>query len=388
MRSAQQIGSWPRFCERRRMRKTALLDTLHRRRPLHEEHRMTTHRGWKGLGRDRRLLAAGGLSLILLRFPITPAFAGPLTIFEIQFTDDAMGRSSHEGEVIDCVGGIVVSKFRGTRPRVILQDPGAPAGWGGIQVKDWTMTHLFDHVELGDWVEVTNVLVEEFYGTTILQWQSTYNPGFRVISRGNPLPPPILVPVANIPAPLERPYDEWWVDSHDAEQHESSRMIVRDVTVTRMMLGAHNDNYNLQTPAGYDCWAADYMNEDRSSSGYHSFVTTDQHFCAVVGIFEQYTIIVPEWEHWDYYQLITLETASLAMCGDGDGDGGVGLADWPRFWECVTGPVCDSGVCNPPAWTVAPLEADVERCLMMDQDYDGDVDLRDAAEFHVRCGGV
>jgi hypothetical protein len=306
----------------------------------------------------------------------------PLSIYEIQFTTDMAGRSDHEGGVVDCVGGIVVGKYAGSRPRVILQDPTYPEGWGGIQVKDWTITDLFESVQVGDWVELTNVKVEEFRGTTLLQWQTQYFPSFRVISRGNPLPPPLVVSAAEIPAPIGYPGDEWYVVDHDAERYESMRVAVRLAAVTRMHLGKAADNYNLKSPDGEDCWAADYMNGSREPSGYHEFVGIGVEFCAVVGILEQYTYLP---DGWDYYQLLTMDTGDLVICGDHDSDTDVDLADWPRLALCHTGPLCDGEPegCNPPAWTWPATGLSVEHCLMMDMDGDGDVDLRDVAGFEI-----
>ena len=319
------------------------------------------------------LALIGGAAPIAMAPPIEP-----LTIHEIQSNTTDGDASEYDWEIVDCVGGIVVGKSTQTRFRIMLQDPEYPDGWGGIQVKDSTPGDLFHNVNLGDWVELTNVFVEEFRGGTFLQYEADNFPDFSVASEGNPLPPPILVPVTEIPAPLESPGDEWYVENHDAEPYESMRLIVRDVTVTGKDMGKAQDNYNLQTPDGNNCWAADYMNEDLRPSGYHDFVTRWQHFCAVTGLLEQYTDLL---NGYDYYQLITLKTADLAICGDGDSDAEVDLDDLPRFDECLGGPLCDDapGGCNPPAWTEPGFELPIQRCLMMDLDYDGDVDLHDFA---------
>jgi hypothetical protein len=152
------------------------------------------------------------------------------------------------------------------------------------------------------------------------------------------------------------------------------RLVVRDVVVTEKGgLGKATDNYNLRDSQDDDCWAADYMNEAKAGE-FHPFVEEGQHFCAVGGLFEQYT-----GGRFDYYQLITLTTADLAICGDGDSDGDVDLDDMPRFAECLAGPACDSAPdgCDLPVWTQTPPDLDVQHCLMMDLDYDGDADLFD-----------
>lgn len=332
-------------------------------------------------------VAGRALSVTLLAAGGWQAAAQPLTIYEIQSNTVDGDASTYHLQVVDCTGGICVAKFGGTRPRLILQDAAYPTGWGAIQVKDWIYPYdMFNDVQLGDCVEFTNMLVEEYRGTTFLQRQSAYDPGHAIVSQGNPLPAPIIVSVSGIPAPLYDPDHPngpgWYVENHDAEPYESMRLVVRDVTITQMNLGKAVDNYNLQTPGGDDCWAADYMNDDVGPWGYHPFVEIDQHFCAVAGVFEQYTRLSTR---WDYYQLITTGTPDLAICGDGNADGTAAPDDSSRCAECFTGPQCDGqpAGCDPPAWTVDPPRLNVQYCLMMDFDYDGDVDLTDFATFQL-----
>ena len=328
------------------------------------------------------------IGIVLAVGCVTPvATADPLTIYQVQYTTSDDGGSDYDGPPpIDCAGGIVVAQYQGFRPRLILQDPNSPNEWGAIQAKDWTGTlELFNNVQIGDWVEFTNMLVEEFRGTTMLQWQTPYSPTFNIVSQENPPPPHIIVEVSEMPAPIEGPPGEWYVENHDAEHLESMRLIVRDVTVTAKDLGKAVDNYSLQNAAGEDCWASDYMNEDVGSWDYHDFVTIGQHFCAVAGVFEQYTRTV---DGWDYYQLLSGTTADLMICGDGDTDGDADLDDFPRFVECLVGPLCDNepGGCNPPVWTGPAAQLPIRHCLMMDLDYDGDVDLRDYVDLQVMLG--
>lgn len=303
-------------------------------------------------------------------FGLGYAKAQSLSIYEIQSNTDPNGDASvYDGQIVDCNGGVCVAKFPGSRPRLILQDPAHPDGWGGIQVKDWTAGDLYDNVEIGDWVALTNMLVEEYRGTTYLQWQTEHNPGYAIASQGNPLPRPLLVSVSDIPAPLYNPdANGWFVENHDAEPYESMRLIVRNVTVTAMDLGKAVDNYDLANPAGDSCWASDYMNEDIGPWGYHPFVEVDRHFCAVAGVFEQYTKLT---SGWDYYQLLTTTTADLVICGDSNGDEDVDLQDFLAFQTCFTGPggVLDYG------------------CEFADLDADNDVDLQDFLGFQVAYTG-
>ena len=136
-----------------------------------------------------RIVALTGVVMILVG-PV--ALGDPLSIYELQYTTNPTGESEYVDQVVDCSGGIVILKFAGFRPRVILYDPAHPDAWGGIQVKDWSTTlDLFDHVELGDWISLTNVTVEEFRGTTFLQWYTTEDPGFTIVSQGHAIPDPI-----------------------------------------------------------------------------------------------------------------------------------------------------------------------------------------------------
>lgn len=281
--------------------------------------------------------ASAALLVMLLAASAPEAAAQPLTIYQIQSNTVNGDASIYDGQVVDCVGGICVAKYAGSRPRLILQDPNYPDGWGAIQVKDWISPfQMFNEVEIGDWVEFTNMLVEEFRGTTLLQRQAAHNPGYNIVSRNNPLPPPLVVCVCEIPAPLYDPITQgWYVKNHDAEPYESMRIIVRDLTVTEMNLGKAVDNYNLQKPGGDDCWATDYMNENVGPWGYHPFVQVGQNFCTVGGVFEQYTQLT---SGWDYYQLATMRTADLGICGDLNCDGEVTFADIDPFVLALSGP--------------------------------------------------
>lgn len=314
------------------------------------------------------------------------SYADELSIYDVQYTTDPNGDSPYEdGLTHDVVGGIVTGKWSRGVPRVYLQDP-AHLTWGGIVVKDFTDDGEFTNgVAVRDRVDLRNVYIEESRGNTTLHYGGDLAPNaeFSILGSDNPLPPPIIVSVSDIPAPVEDGEGNWYVGDYGAEPYEAMRMIVRDVTVTEKHLGKNSDNYNLQTPYDDSCWAADYMNEEVEATDYHRFVMSEQHFCAVAGLFEQYK---NRPTGWDYYQLVTWTTVDLALCGDADSDGNVDLDDVPRFHECLLGPVCNDAGCNPPAWWQPPGNLPVEYCLMMDMDYDGDVDLRDFADVQVIFG--
>ena len=265
--------------------------------------------------------------------------AQSLSIYDIQYTTNPTGDSNYNGSVIDCTGGICVGKFEGNRPRLILQDPNYPDGWGGIQTKDWIYPYdMFNDVRIGDWVELTNMLVEEHVGTTFLQRQSAYNPGYNIVSQGNPLPPWLEVTVAQIPAPVYDPNNPngpgWYVENHDAELYESMLLEVRCVTETAKDWGAKVDIYSLEDADENVCWATDYMNEDVGPWDYHPLTfETGKHFCAIRGVFEQYTRLE---EQWDYYQLVTLWGGDVGLCGDLNCDGSVNSLDVDPFVLALT----------------------------------------------------
>lgn len=249
------------------------------------------------------------------------ALAEPYSIHDIQYVDLSEvpdGTSPKHGEVVDCRGGIVTHKDMGSRPRLLLQDPDYPDGWGAIQVKDW-FSYSFANVAVGDWVEFTNVTVEDYRGTTFLQyWDANpdgSSPSFAIVSNNNPVPESLQVAVNEIASPREDPGDPgcWYVADHSAEKFESMWLRVSDVVVTEKDGGKAADNYTLQSTANPEdansnCWATDYLNGDVIDGDYHAFVEQGQRFCCVTGVLEQYTKLSAG---WDYYQLLTTGTGDL-----------------------------------------------------------------------------
>jgi hypothetical protein len=230
-----------------------------------------------------------------------------MSILDIQYVDltvDPAGNSPYDEQIVDCDGGIVTHIIGGFRPRLVLQDPNDPAGWGGIQVKGWNGGDTFAGIGVGDLVSLSDVLVEEYRGNTFLQVGGSLAPDavVTVESFGNPLPSPKLVTLDEIPAPLEdleNPGD-WYVEDHRAEKYEAMLLVVEDVTVTTMGLGKADDNYNLHNASG-DAWATDYAASPADLVGdYLPPIELGAQFDRVVGVLEQYTN-----EGWDYYQLLT-----------------------------------------------------------------------------------
>jgi hypothetical protein len=286
----------------------------------------------------RRMIAV----TVLCVWGVLPSMAGDgvLTIREIQYTESPDGASDYNGQVIDCAGGVVVVKWTGSRPRLIVQDPNASDGWGGIQVKGW-VSDAFAAVNVGDWVQLERVFVEENRGTTFLQyWDDNPDgslPVLTVVSRGHALPHPLITDVNEIKAPEYLLLDDAWVAAdHGAERFESMLLQIRNVEVIAQGLGKAQDNYELRSfsdpiDPNAHCWASDYMNRNRVKPAlYLSGIETGRRFRAVTGVLEQYTSLG---DGYDYYQLLTLSEASVVgLCpADLDRDGDVDLWDSKDF---------------------------------------------------------
>ena len=83
------------------------------------------------------------LTLVVIFCSEINVLAEPLSIFEIQYTTDVNGNSDLNGNIVDCLGGIVTHKRGGGRPRLVVQDPNYPDGWSAIQVKPSTYYVIF-----------------------------------------------------------------------------------------------------------------------------------------------------------------------------------------------------------------------------------------------------
>jgi len=258
-----------------------------------------------------------------------------LSIYEIQYTENPDGSSYYDQQDVNCTGGIVIHKSPSwVRPKLTLYDPNYPYGWGGIMAKDIEWTGAFDDVNVGDWVSFTNVLVEEFKGTTFLQYLIENDSNLAIVSRNNPLPKPLPVRVDEIAAPLEG-IDSWLVTDHNAEKYEGMLIKVIDVNVKDIGCGKAYDNYILESNVdpNLTCWASDYMNIDKGGGPiYHPYVTISQNFCGVSGIIEQYAGVV-EGIDYDYYQLLTTctEDFTINQTADFDDDCDVDSLDFSSF---------------------------------------------------------
>jgi hypothetical protein len=284
------------------------------------------------------------VKMMIIRISITIATlmfamqvqAAELSIYDIQYTADPNGDSPQNGNIVNCKGGIVIHKAPTGKPRLIVQDPAYPAGWGAIQVKDLFGIGVFDDVNVGDWISLTNVLVEEYKGTTFLQYIQENNAGFEIRSSGNSLPRPLVVTVDQIAAPIEG-LDTWLVADHNAEKYESMLIKVVNVNVKDIGYGKAFDNYILASNVdpNFICWASDYMNADKEKGLiYHPIIEPGKNFCGVTGVLEQYTDI-QDGIYYDYYQLLTTSSDDFTVeqIADLDGDCDVDFIDFGIFTE-------------------------------------------------------
>lgn len=297
---------------------------------MHSETNSLVYELFQEQGMRRTICVAQALVWILA---FVSALQGEeLSIYEIQYTEDVNGTSPQDGNIVNCEGGIVIHKWTGSRTRLTLYDPNYPDSWGGIMVKDRYGVGVFADVNVGDWVSLSKVQVEEFLGTTFLQYKAEHDPNYWIVSRDNPLPEPLTVGVDEIAAPIEGP-NQWVVADHNAERYEGMLIKVADVNVVDLGYGKAYDNYVLQSnrDPNFACWASDYMNEDNVAI-YHPYVQIGQRFCGVAGILEQYTA-EDDGIYYDYYQLLTTTTTDFLMeqYGDLNYDCGVDFFDFAVF---------------------------------------------------------
>ena len=265
---------------------------------------------------------------------IRPIRAAELSIFDIQYTADPNGQSPHNGSIIDCTGGIVTHKPPTGKPRLIIQDPADPEGWGAIQVKDLFNTGIFADVDVGDWISLTNVLVEDNKGTTFLQYIEDNKAGFTIVSTNNPQPEPLVVTNDEISAPIED-FEAWIVKNHDAEKYEAMLIKVINVNVKDTGYGKAYDNYILASNVdpNLSCWVSDYMNAGKDKGQiYHPYIEPGLNLCGVTGVLEQYTG-EQEGISYDYYQLLTTSTEDFVIdqVADLDDDCDVDFVDFGIF---------------------------------------------------------
>ena len=281
------------------------------------------------------------LIMIIIMMTIALASAGAaqadeLSIYEIQYTTDPNGASGQHGNIVDCLGGIVIDKTTGSRTKLTLYDPNYADGWGGIMAKDRNGAGIFADVNVGDWISFTSIEVEDYRGTTFLQFKAENNSGFTIVSTNNPLPRPLVVTVDEMAAPVEG-LDTWLVAGRSAEKYEAMLVKVVNVSVQDLGYGKAYDNYILASNADPNstCWVSDYMNTGKDKGEiYHPYIEPGRNFCGVTGILEQYTR-EQDGIYFDYYQLLTTSTEdfTIEQIADLDGDCDVDFADFGIFTE-------------------------------------------------------
>ena len=245
----------------------------------------------------RRFGCALSIALALMALPAL-TYAQDLSIYDVQSNTSDGDASIYNGQIHNVTGGIVTHLWAGWQTRVYIQNPNFPE-WGAICVKDFEGGELADAVQLGDWVSFSNILIEEYRGTTFLQYDRTASPdvAFSIDSQSNPVPEATLLTAADLIVPVNHAASEPW---------ESMIVRLEDVTVGAMDLGKAEDNYELMQ--GNDvAWGADYMNAD-AGGPYHPWIYSGALLDSITGLVEQYTKLT---DGWDYYQLLTRSSADI-----------------------------------------------------------------------------
>ena len=225
--------------------------------------------------------------------------ADDLTIYNVQYTTDPSGESPYYNQFHNVTGGVVTHIREGSWPRIYLQDPEQMDGWGAIYVLD--VEHELGGIQVGDWVNFTDLHVNEKRGTTYLDYEATaFNPslGFEIVSHDNPVPEPITLTAADLPihpAP----------DNHLlTEPYESMLATLEDLTVGALGFGKADDNYELWQ-GDEVAWGTDYFTAPSYDPFYHPAIQPGAFLESITGIVEQYTKDPDQPDGWDYYQLCT-----------------------------------------------------------------------------------
>jgi len=215
------------------------------------------------------------------------------TIPQLQTSSASLDwKSPHQGEIVQCTGGIVTHKFS---QRIVLQDPSAGNEWAAIEVRGYPVYPT--GISVGDSVVFTNVYVDEYRGVTTLQYYSASS--HTVISSGHPLPDPLPVPVWNLRYPAH---------PEDAERYAAMLVSLTErVTIGARDLGKNGDNYEIVSDLGDTAWGSDYGNMDIDSTYY---VASGQCYQRLTGILQRYDNDA----EWDYYQLLPRSIGDYVPC--------------------------------------------------------------------------
>ena len=112
-----------------------------------------------------------------------------LSVYDIQFTEDASGNSAYMDQVVTVTGIVsAVNWYSGSSDTHFCMSDAAGGEWSGVYAYNFDF-----EVELGDEIEVT-ATVQEYYGLTELSSLTDVV----ILSSGNPLPEPLEVTTANL----------------------------------------------------------------------------------------------------------------------------------------------------------------------------------------------
>ncbi len=239
---------------------------------------------------------AAGWALLVLAGGALPLRAETLTIHDLQVSTAAQDwKSAHEGEIISLIGGVVTHTIGF---RITLQDPTLGDAWAGVEIRAFENEAPLGVVRVGDRVDFHDILVEEFRGGTIPQFKSYSS--FEILSSGNALPEPVLVPLADLANPPDR---------ERCERYEGMLIAIEDVRVGQMDLGKAEDNYEL-SDGSHAAWGSDYYNVDLAVPPFPKYhVARGERYARITGVFQEYAYPL---EGWDYYQILPRGAADYA----------------------------------------------------------------------------
>jgi len=125
---------------------------------------------------------------------VTP-FIHNVSIFDIQFTTDPSGDSPLDGSTVRTTGVITAGSGEDGDSKYFLQDMEQTGSWTGILLYTYSMDF-----EMGDKVTVVGE-VDEYYGMTEIK--NVITDLTTVVSEGNTVPAPILVPTGSFSEQFE-----------------------------------------------------------------------------------------------------------------------------------------------------------------------------------------
>ena len=152
------------------------------------------------------------LFLLFLIFSVGLLAQTPVSIYDIQYTEDPSGDSPYVGQVVSTTGIVTAMEYKGYKDNFFISMPEGGA-WKGVLIYMAIDTTFV----LGDEVEVVGT-VEEYYGLTEISGYNTPIVSVTLLSSGNPIPAPVVITTAELAS---------------SEEYESVLVEINDVVVTQ-----------------------------------------------------------------------------------------------------------------------------------------------------------